>query len=71
MLLITDFFTHTPGYEASTGIPNSRESFWMFWGLNWTNWEATRQFAAPGTVNCFMQSGTANWMIQLALKDMI
>jgi hypothetical protein len=76
-LLITEFFTHTPHYEASTGIPNSGESFWVFWGLNWTNWEATGQFAAPGTVNWFIQSNAANfvansaanWMIQSTLQD--
>jgi hypothetical protein len=28
---ITEFFTHTPHYEVSTGIPNSGGSFWVFW----------------------------------------
>jgi hypothetical protein len=51
---MTEFFTHTPYYEASTDIPNYGEFFWVFWFLKWTNWEATGHFVVHGA---------ANWMI--------
>jgi hypothetical protein len=37
---MTEFFTHTPNYEISTGIPNSEEGFfWVFWGFTRLIWK--------------------------------
>jgi len=79
MLHITEFFTHTPYYEASTRIPNSGENFWVFWGLNWTKWAVIGHFAVLGATNWYTHSNatnftansTVNWLVLLVLQDLL